>query len=115
MDQTFLRKAFGVSSKYRYERTEYRWDAIFFHLSLKDKALVCPSCNLVDKVIRKGSRHRCLQTVPVGLKPVYLVTEIARCQCRGCNVTFEIHPPFAGRRSATHGNSKSWLSNSVAA
>ena len=84
MSQTLLQKAFGVSSKYRYERTEYLWGAVEFYLSIKDEALICPNCRRADGVIRKGRRYRWLQTVPIGLKAVYLVSEVARCRCRRC-------------------------------
>ena len=100
MSQTLLRRAFGVSSQYRCERTEYRWGAVEFYLSLKDEALVCPHCRQADKVIRKGRRYRWLQTVPIGLKAVYLVSEVARCRCRRCESIFEVHPPLPGRRYA---------------
>ena len=54
-----------------------------------------------------GRRWRVLQTVPIGLKPVYLVTEVPRCQCRRCEVIFEIAPPLPGRRCITRASSRS--------
>ena len=33
----------------------------------------------IVELIRKGKRFRRLQTVPIGLKPVWLVTEVPRC------------------------------------
>jgi hypothetical protein len=111
MIQTLLRNAFGVSAQYRYERTEYSPGAIRFYLNLKEEALRCPRCRGVDEVIRKGCRYRWLQSVPIGLKPVYLVTEVARCRCQGCELIFEVHPPLPGRKSTIRANSKSWWSN----
>jgi hypothetical protein len=104
VSQTLLQKAFGVSWHYRYERTKYIRGAIEFHLSLKDEALICQNCEQADEVIRKGRRYRWLQTVPIGLKMVYLVSEVARCQCRRCAVNFEVHPPLPGRTCATRAN-----------
>lgn len=78
MIQTLLWNAFGVGAHYRYERTEYLRGAVQFHLSLKDEALICPQCGCGDEVIRKGQRYRSLQSVPIGLKAVYLVSEVAR-------------------------------------
>ena len=109
MNQTLLRKAFGVSWHYRCGRIDYRWGSVQFHLDLKAEALVCPRCRSAKAVIRKGRRCRVLQTVPIGLKPVYLVTEVARCQCRGCGMIFEIAPPLRGRRCITRACSKSLL------
>jgi transposase len=107
MIQTLLRNAFGVGAQYRYERTEYRWGSVQFYLSLKDEALICPQCGRVDEVIRKGRRYRSLQTVPIGLKAVYLVTEVARCRCQTCEWIFEVHPPLPGRRCAIRASLKS--------
>ena len=100
MSQALLRKAFGVTGPYEHIRTEFASGGVQFYLQLKAEALVCPHCGLADEVIRKGSRCRCLQTVPIGLKPVYLLTEVARCRCRRCEVTFEVHPPLPGRKCA---------------
>ena len=36
------------------------------------------------QVKRKGRRFRELQTVPIGLKRVWLVTEVPQCECRAC-------------------------------
>ena len=99
MSQTLLRKAFGVSWHYRHVRTDFEWGGVQLFLDLKSQAWVCPRCGLADEVIRKGRRCRCLQTVPIGLKPVHLLTEVARCQCERCDVIFEVHPPLPGRTS----------------
>ena len=107
MIQTLLRNAFGVGAQYQYERTECPWGAVQLYLSLKDEALICPQCGCMDDVIRKGRRYRSLQSVPIGLKAVYLVSEVARCRCHVCELTFEVHPPLPGRMCAIHANSKS--------
>ena len=107
MNQTLLRKAFGVTGHYRCVGVDYQWGSVQFHLDLKAAALVCPQCGSAQAVIRKGRRCRVLQTVPIGLKPVYLVTEVARCQCRPCEVVFEIAAPLPGRRCITRASSRS--------
>jgi transposase len=107
MNQSLLQKAFGVSGHYRCVRVDYHWGSVQFHLDLKAEALVCPQCRSAQAVIRKGRRGRILQTVPIGLKPVYLVTEVARCQCRRCEVIFEIAPPLPERKSITPASSRS--------
>ena len=111
MSQTLLGKAFGVSWQYRYERTDYLWGAVEFYLSLKEEALICPNCRQADRVIRKGRRYRWLQTVPIGLKAVYLVSEVARCRCRRCELIYEVHPPLLERTCAIRASSKSLLTN----
>lgn len=107
MNQSLLQKAFGVCWHYRCARVDYLWGCVQFHLDLKAEALVCPRCGSAEAVIRKGRRWRLLQTVPIGLKPVYLVTEVARCQCQRCDMIFEIAPPLPGRRCIIRASSKS--------
>ena len=107
MIQTLLRNAFGVGAQYRYERTEYLWGAVQFYLSVRDEALICPRCGCGDEVIRKGRRYRSLQSVPIGRKAVYLVSEGARCRCQVCELIFEVHPPLRGRRFARRAGLKS--------
>ena len=44
-----------------------------------------------------------MPTVPVGLRPVYLLTEVPKCQCREGNHRFEVAPLFApSYRRLTH-------------
>jgi len=107
MNQSLLQNAFGVSWHYRCVRVDYQWGSVQFHLDLRAEALVCPRCRSAEAVIRKGRRCRVLQTVPIGLKPVYLVTEVARCRCRRCGVIFEVAPPLPGRRCITRASSRS--------
>jgi hypothetical protein len=59
--------------------------------------IVCPQAPLKPA---KGKRFRRIQTVPIGLKPVMLVTEVPRCQCRQCGLVFEV-APFLPRSMST--------------
>ncbi|SRR6266702_3307122 len=91
MSQSLLYHAFGVRRGYEYWRTEYGEGCVRFFLLVKPERLVCPSCQSRE-VSRKGRRFRELQTVPIGLKPVFLVTEVPKCQCRECGRRFEVTP-----------------------
>ena len=91
MSQSLLYHAFGVREGYQYVRTEYHDGAVQFHLAVKADQFVCPECGSRD-VIRKGSRERSLQTVPIGFKRVLLVTEVPKCECKGCGAKFELAP-----------------------
>jgi transposase len=77
MSQSLLYHAFGVREGYDYQETIYQGGCIRFVLSVKPDWIVCPACDGKD-VIRKGRRFRELQTVPIGLKPVFLVTEVPK-------------------------------------
>ena len=111
LSQSLLFHAFGVREGYEYWRTEYQDGCVRFFLLVKPEQLVCPQCQSRE-VNRKGRRFRELQTVPIGLRPVYLVTEVPKCQCRdaqpntraeveACNYTFPVSPrhPTVKRKS----------------
>ena len=104
MSQSLLYHSFGVRKGYEYERTEYLDGGVQFHLAVKDELLVCPCCDS-RHVIRKGWRERLLKTVPIGLKPVTLVTEVPKCECKDCGHKFEIAPflprPMRGTRKSS--------------
>ena len=93
MSQSLLYHAFGVREGYDYVRTEYHQGSVEFHLAVQGEWLICPHCP-ESEVIRKGKRFRRIQTVPIGLKPVFLVTEVPRCQCQACGRVFEVAPPL---------------------
>ena len=94
MDETLLHEIFGVSKSYRSTRTEVRDGGVFIAVEPLDKLLLCPECGSRE-VIRKGKRTRRVQTLPIGFHPIYLETQVPRCQCKACQHIFEIDPPFA--------------------
>jgi transposase len=91
MSQSLLHHAFGVREGYEYVRTDYQQGAVQFHLAVKADQFVCPACQS-SNVIRKGGRARSRQTGPIGLKPVFLVTEVPKCECKDWGAKFEIAP-----------------------
>ena len=93
MNESILTQVFGIKEGYDVVRTEYAGDFLRLHLDVQDAQLVCPKC-ASDQVSRKGRRHRELQTVPIGLTPVSLVTEVPDCECRACGRRFEVAPPL---------------------
>ena len=93
MSESILTKVFGINEGYELVRTEYEGDFLRLHLNVKDSQLICPKC-ASGQVSRKGRRYRELQTVPIGLSPVYLQTEVPDCQCRDCGRRFEVSPPL---------------------
>jgi transposase len=96
MSQSLLYHAFGVRGGYDYVRTVYEGGAIRFVLAVRPGLLLCPQCGSAE-VSRKGRRFRDLQTVPIGLKPVFLVTEVPKCECGSCGQRFEVVPPLPRR------------------
>ena len=100
MSQSLLYHAFGVREGYDYVKTLYEGGCIRFVLAVHPDWVVCPACGSQD-VNRKGRRFRDLRTVPIGLKPVFLVTEVPKCQCGQCGKRFEVSPPLPRPMSAT--------------
>ena len=105
MSQSLLYHAFGVREGYEYRRTDYHDGAVQFHLAVKADQLVCPECRS-RHVIRKGGRERSLQTVPIGFKPVFLVTEVPKCECKECGAKFEVAPLLPRPMSTTPKSSR---------
>ena len=113
MSQSLLYHAFGVRGGYDYVRTLYEEGCIRFVLAVRAELLVCPKCRSAA-VSRKGRRFRELQAVPIGLKRVWLVTEVPQCQCRGCGQRFEVAPPLPRRMPRTRiGWKASWATCAV--
>ena len=106
MSQSLLYHAFGVRKGYKYVRTEYHQGTIRLHVAVKKELLVCPEC-ASSHVIRKGGRERALQTVPIGFKPVFLLAEVPRCECKSCGAHFEIAPLLPRPTSTTRRSSRS--------
>ena len=105
MCQSLLYHAFGVREGYEYVRTDYQDGAVQFYLAVKPEQFVCPTCQSAN-VIRKGGRERTLQTVSIGLKPVFLVTEVPKCECKDCGAKFELAPLLPQRMSTTPKSSR---------
>jgi transposase len=105
MSQSLLYHAFGVREGYDYVRTLYENGCIRFVLAVRQELLVCPKCKSTE-VSRKGRRFRELRTVPIGFKPVWLVTEVPQCKCRACGQSFEVSPPLPRRMPLTRTGSK---------
>jgi transposase len=93
MSKSILTEVFGVAEGYELVRTEYEGDFLRLHLDVVESRFVCPRC-ASHQVSRKGRRHRELQTVPIGLTPVYLHAEVPDCHCRDCGARFELSPPL---------------------
>jgi transposase len=82
MSTSLLYHAFGLRT-YDYVRTEYCDGGIIFHINPKPVMLVCPNCRS-GRVIGQGRFSRVVQTVPIGLRPVWLHIDAPRVKCLDC-------------------------------
>jgi transposase len=105
VSQSLLNHAFGVRAGYDYVRTFYENGGIQFLLVVRGELLVCSRCGS-RQVSRKGRRFRELQTVPIGFKQVWLVTEVPQCQRLACGQRFEVFPPLPRRTPRIRTGSK---------
>lgn len=65
-------------------RQSFEAESVTFHVRPQPELVRCPCCGSRD-VIRRGSFERRLRTVPIGWKPVWLVVDVPRVQCRACD------------------------------
>ncbi len=93
MSQSLLYHAFGVREGYEYRSTKYVEGRVEFHLVVRESALKCEHCGGVE-LLRRGSRTRRVSGISIGPKPVVLVVEVPRCECRACGKSFEVSPPL---------------------
>ena len=79
-----LSHAFGLTDQ-QYLKTEYKEGTVIFHIRTKDSKLCCSNCGSRN-VIKKGTVDRLFRTLPIGLRPVYLLAHVQRLQCNDCGL-----------------------------
>ena len=90
MSTSFLYHAFGLPG-YDYVRQEFVGGNVLLHVRPKGRLIRCPSCRSRN-VLHRGVSKRWLRTVPVGIKPVWLVVEVPRIGCASCGLVRRIDP-----------------------
>ena len=88
MSTSFLYHAFGLPG-YDYVRQEFVGGNVLLHVRPKGRLIRCPSCRSRN-VLHRGVSKRWLRTVPVGIKPVWLVVEVPRIGCASCGLVRRI-------------------------
>ena len=83
MSTALLYHAWGVDG-YLYMRTELVDQAVHFHVRKAEASPACAGCGSTA-VTLEGTREVPVQTVPVGLTPVFLVLHLRMLRCRGCH------------------------------
>lgn len=101
MSTRLLYNAFGLRG-YQYRRTEFFEGQVCFTVEQPRERYRCPACGSAA-VHGQGHKERFLQTVPIGLKPTYLLVKVPRVICFRCEHTRQVRVPFADpRRTYTH-------------
>lgn len=101
MSTTLLYQAFGVRG-YRCRRIDYVEGIVCFTVEQPRDRYRCPDCGSAA-VHGQGSKDRFLQTVPIGLKPTFVLVKVPRVICFRCEHTRQVKVSFADpRRTYTH-------------
>lgn len=101
MSTSLLYHAFGVRG-YRQTSVNFLEGGVVFRLEQPRERHRCPECGS-PVVHAQGHKERLLQTVPIGLKPTYLLVKVPRVICFRCEHTRQVNVPFADpRRTYTH-------------
>src|ERR1700688_2186937 len=101
MSTSLLYHLFGISG-YEYRKTDFFKGRACFSIEQPREKYRCPECGSAA-VHGQGHKERFLQTVPIGLKPTFLLVKVPRVICFRCEHTRQVKVPFADpRRSYTH-------------
>lgn len=101
MSTSLLYHACGIRG-YQVFRTDYVLGRVCFWLEQPREKCRCPACGSAA-VNGQGYKERFLRSVPMGLKPTFLVVKVPRVVCFQCELTRQVKVPFADpRRTYTH-------------
>jgi transposase len=101
MSTSLLYHAFGIRG-FDYCGTQFFEGRVCFTVEKPRDHLRCPECGSAA-VHAQGHVDRFLRTVPIGLKPTYVLVRVARVICFRCEHTRQIKVSFADpRRTYTH-------------
>jgi transposase len=92
---------FGIRG-YEYRKTEFFNGRACFTIEQPRERYRCSACGSAA-VHGQGHKERFLQTVPIGMKPTFILLKVARVICCHCERTRQVKVPFADpRRTYTH-------------
>lgn len=101
MSTSFIYHALGLPG-YDYVRQDFVAGNVLIYVRPKAKLVKCSRCKH-RHVIHKGRSERWLRTVPIGIKPIWIVVDVPRVQCRKCGCVRRIKLSIADpRRWYTH-------------
>ena len=101
MSTSLLYQAFGIRG-YEHRRSGFVEGGVCFTIEQPRERYRCSECGSAA-VHAQGHKDRFLQTVPIGLKPTFILVKVARVICLHCEHTRQVKVPFADpRRTYTH-------------
>ena len=101
MSTSFIYHGFGLTG-YEYVHQKFHGGGIVLRVRPKWRLCRCSRCKSY-RVRRRGESLRKIRAVPIGLKPVWLLVEVPRLECRACGHLGRIRLGIAAtRRHYTH-------------
>jgi transposase len=101
MSTSLLYHMFGIRG-YEYRKVDFFEGRACFTIEQPRERLRCSECGSAA-VHAQGHKDRFVQTVPIGLKPTFILLKVARVICFHCELTRQVKVPFADpRRTYTH-------------
>lgn len=83
MTTSLLFHAFGLRDQ-ELIKTDYKYSAVTVKVKTKKSKLQCSNCGSWQ-VIRSGKTERLFKGVPIGSRPVYILFEAQRLECKVCD------------------------------
>ena len=109
MSTPLLYHASGVDGD-RFVRTELVDQAVYSHVCKAEPSPSCARCGCAA-VPLEGTRQVAVQTVPVGLTPVFLVLQLRMLRCRACHAVVQESRGSRSLESAIRASSPSTCSS----
>lgn len=102
MSTSLLYHGFGIRG-YQHLSTKYEGGEVIFTIRQELSKVTCSSCG-ARQVIPKGQVWRRFRTLPIGLKPVWVILAVRRVCCLACGLVRQATIGFADpRRTYTKG------------
>jgi len=102
MSTSVLYKDLGVRD-YVHQSIRLQAGGVLIRMQHDGSHLVCPQCGGTN-IIRRGTVPRSWSAPPIGTRPVTLLADVPRVECRDCRIQPVLPVPFADpRHSYTRG------------
>ncbi|MBW2309065.1 MAG: transposase family protein [Deltaproteobacteria bacterium] len=93
MSTSLLYHGFGIRG-YKYVRTHHENGSVLFTIRQNTKEMRCATCGS-RRVISRGQVWRRFRSVPIGLKPVWILLAIQRVYRLVCALVQQVNVGFA--------------------
>jgi transposase len=93
MSTSLLYHGFGIVG-YQHVSEHFQGGQVTFRIEQARQRLRCPQCGCQDVWVR-GHQERTFRTLPIGLKPAFVILDVARVWCPRCDTVRQVKVGFA--------------------